>query len=70
MATLGELITQTMFGSTDNVDMIGAHVRSLPGNKVAMTDLATQASVKYGITVKQAKVLIRLTAQLWDTEVP
>ncbi len=71
--TLGEIITQAMFGTSENADMYGEQVvRPLvkPANKVALLDMATQLSNQYGVTVHQAKTLIRVTAKLWDTEVP
>ena len=45
-------------------------VRPLMDNPVALQDMATQMSVRYGISVKKSKMLIRLLAKHWDTEVP
>ncbi len=45
-------------------------VRPLMDNPVALQDMATQMSVRYGISVKKCKMLLRLLAKHWDTEVP
>lgn len=71
MATLGETVIQTIFGSSENSDMYRDQVvRPLMDNPVALQDMATQMSVRYGISVKKSKMLIRLLAKHWDTEVP
>ncbi len=71
MATLGEVVIQTIFGSSENSDMYRDQVvRPLMDNPVALQDMATQMSVRYGISVKKSKMLLRLLAKHWDTEVP
>lgn len=71
MATLGEAVIQTIFGSSDNSDMYRDQVvRPLMDNPVALTDMATQMSQRYDISVKKSKMLLRLLAKHWDTEVP
>lgn len=71
MATLGEVVIQTIFGSSENSDMYRDQVvRPLMDNPVALQDMATQMSVRYGISVKKCKMLLRLLAKHWDTEVP